>query len=203
MRTGAPASGWGLCARKTLRKPTGCRLPPGKARADVPCLRAERRRSERGMVSRADHCRQVVFVEQAHAVSATQGCFAPDIAPVPRLSNCRHRLCAASDLSTRRTEALMKRRLRMVCELVALLAMSSAAYAQTAADPATRIAIPVTVDNFVRAESDTYVAALARQGGLGKLLHRREPASIDDQTVIRLNRDTLYSSGVFDSTQVP
>lgn len=92
----------------------------------------------------------------------------------------------------------MKRRLRMACELVALLAMSSAAYAQTAADPATRIAIPVTVDNFVRAESDTYVAALAKQGGLGKLLHRREPASIDDQTVIRLNRDTLYSSGVFD-----
>jgi hypothetical protein len=92
----------------------------------------------------------------------------------------------------------MKRGLRMACELAALLAMSSAAYSQTAADPAARIAVPVTVDNFVRAESDTYVAALAKQGGLGKLLHRREPASIDDQTVIRLNRDTLYSSGVFD-----
>jgi hypothetical protein len=39
---------------------------------------------------------------------------------------------------------------------------------------------------------------LAKQGGLGKFLHRREPASIDQQTVIRLNRDTLYSSGVFD-----
>ena len=35
-------------------------------------------------------------------------------------------------------------------------------------------------------------------GGLAKLLHRREPASIDNQTVIRLNRDTLYSSAVFD-----
>lgn len=58
---------------------------------------------------------------------------------------------------------------------------------------------PVTVDNFVRAESDLYVAALAKQsGGLGKLLHRREPASIDHQTVIRLNRDTFYSSAVFD-----
>jgi len=58
--------------------------------------------------------------------------------------------------------------------------------------------IPVTVDNFVRAESDTYAANLAKEGGLGKLNHRREPASIDKQTVIRLNRDTLYTSGVFD-----
>ncbi|WP_315127820.1 DUF1254 domain-containing protein [Comamonas antarctica] len=54
------------------------------------------------------------------------------------------------------------------------------------------------MDNFIRAESDTYLAALAKQGGLGKLLHRREPASIDHQTVIRLNRDTFYTSGVFD-----
>jgi hypothetical protein len=35
-------------------------------------------------------------------------------------------------------------------------------------------------------------------GGIGKLNHRREPARIDNQTVIRLNRDTLYSSALFD-----
>jgi len=58
--------------------------------------------------------------------------------------------------------------------------------------------IPVAVDNFVRAESDMYVVALAKQGGVGKFLHRRQPASIEHQTVIRLNRDTFYSSGVFD-----
>ena len=59
--------------------------------------------------------------------------------------------------------------------------------------------LPVTVDNFVRAESDTYIGNLAKQsGGLAKFQHRREPASIDDQTVIRLNRDTLYSSALFD-----
>ena len=54
--------------------------------------------------------------------------------------------------------------------------------------------VPVTVDNFIRAESDTYIRQF-RQGErrLAKLLHRREPASIDNQTVIRLNRDTLYS----------
>jgi len=59
--------------------------------------------------------------------------------------------------------------------------------------------LPVTVDNFIRAESDFYMGNLAKQaGGLAKLQHRREPASIDDQTVIRLNRDTLYSSAVYD-----
>ena len=59
--------------------------------------------------------------------------------------------------------------------------------------------IPVTVDNFIRAESDTYITNFAKEsGGLSKLVHRREPASIDKQTVIRLNRDTLYSSAALD-----
>lgn len=57
---------------------------------------------------------------------------------------------------------------------------------------------PVTVDSFARAESGLYIGRLAKDaGGLGKLLHHREPAPIDAQTVIRLNRDTLYSSAVF------
>jgi hypothetical protein len=60
-------------------------------------------------------------------------------------------------------------------------------------------AVPVTVDNFIRAESDTYIGNLVKDsGGLAKLFHHRQPASIDDQTVIRLNRDTLYSFVVFD-----
>lgn len=57
----------------------------------------------------------------------------------------------------------------------------------------------VTPANFVRAESDRYMANLAKEsGGPGKMVHRREPASIENQSVIRLNRDTLYSSAVFD-----
>ncbi|HEV7260649.1 MAG TPA: DUF1254 domain-containing protein [Bosea sp. (in: a-proteobacteria)] len=39
---------------------------------------------------------------------------------------------------------------------------------------------------------------IAKDGGFGKFTHRREPASIDHQLVIRLNRDTLYSSALFD-----
>jgi len=58
---------------------------------------------------------------------------------------------------------------------------------------------PVTVDNFNRAESDLYFSGLIKDsGGIGKFSHRREPANIDHQTVVRLNRDTLYSSALFD-----
>ena len=59
-------------------------------------------------------------------------------------------------------------------------------------------AVPVTADNFVRAESDLYMGNIVKDGAIGKFLHRREPAAIDNQTVIRLNRDTLYSAAVFD-----
>lgn len=79
-----------------------------------------------------------------------------------------------------------------------VMAAAIAALALTCTRTAAAADVPVTVDNFIRAESDTYVVALAKQGGLGKLLSRREPASIEHQTVIRLNRDTLYTSGVFD-----
>ena len=55
---------------------------------------------------------------------------------------------------------------------------------------------PVTVDNFNRAESDLFGGILKEAGALGKFHHSREPANIDHQTVIRLNRDTLIVSPV-------
>jgi hypothetical protein len=59
-------------------------------------------------------------------------------------------------------------------------------------------AIAVTPDNFVRAESDLYFSGVVKDGGFGKFMHRREPTPIAAQTVIRMNRDTLYSAAVFD-----
>lgn len=56
----------------------------------------------------------------------------------------------------------------------------------------------VTVDNFVRAETDQTLARYVKQGAFGKFLHIRQPTPIDKQDVIRMNRDTLYSIGVFD-----
>lgn len=58
--------------------------------------------------------------------------------------------------------------------------------------------IIVTPDNFVRAESDVYMAAQAKDGAFGLFKHTREPAPVDRQLIVRLNRDTIYSSGVFD-----
>lgn len=61
--------------------------------------------------------------------------------------------------------------------------------------------IHVNADNFVRAESDRMLAELQEDaGGINTLSHNRDPASVDHQTVIRMNRDTLYSFAVVDLT---
>jgi hypothetical protein len=59
----------------------------------------------------------------------------------------------------------------------------------------------VTVDNFVRAETDSTFGRYVKQGAFGKFLHIRNPTPIDKQDVIRMNRDTLYSVGVFDLSE--
>src|SRR4051794_24371528 len=56
--------------------------------------------------------------------------------------------------------------------------------------------MPVTVDNFIRAETDTYFAGFVQQGALGQFLHHRD-LPLEDAGV-RPNRDTLYSLAVFD-----
>ncbi|MDZ5662212.1 DUF1254 domain-containing protein [Nocardioides sp. S-58] len=61
--------------------------------------------------------------------------------------------------------------------------------------PATK----VNADNFSRAETHRMMADLQRDAGrVNQFMHNREPAAIDRQTVIRLNRDTLYSFAVVD-----
>jgi len=59
--------------------------------------------------------------------------------------------------------------------------------------------VPVNALNFARAETDTYFArTIQKAGGLGRFHHVRTPTPIDQQGVVRMNRDTLYSSAVFD-----
>jgi len=62
----------------------------------------------------------------------------------------------------------------------------------------TGTAIPVTVDNYIRAESDVYFGLTVKNGTLGKFRHGRELVPLDGQGVIRPNRETLYSGAVFD-----
>jgi hypothetical protein len=60
----------------------------------------------------------------------------------------------------------------------------------------TELPVPVTVENFCRAESDMYFAKFVRDGGLGRFAHHRELPL--ENTGVRPNRDTLYSIAVFD-----
>lgn len=56
----------------------------------------------------------------------------------------------------------------------------------------------VTFLNFARAESDLMFARLSAATGLGEWNHTRGLKGLDDQPVIRQNRDTLYSSAIID-----
>lgn len=64
------------------------------------------------------------------------------------------------------------------------------------------MAIHVNVDNFARAETDRMFHDLQHNaGGINTFVHEREPAAVERQAVIRLNRDTLYSFAVVDLNQ--
>lgn len=90
-------------------------------------------------------------------------------------------------------------------KLVALIIVVTVCVAGVRAetDPSNREAaeaIPVNAINFVRAETDSYLAMMVAQGYYANFTHIREPTPISEQNVIRQNRDTLYSGAVFDLT---
>ncbi len=88
----------------------------------------------------------------------------------------------------------------MVLALIATVLFAGAS-AQTAPSPeATTQHMPVNALNFVRAETDSYMALFVSQGYFAKFNHIRVPTPIAQQDVIRMNRDTLYSGAVFDLT---
>ena len=88
----------------------------------------------------------------------------------------------------------MKTKVTICAFLLVLLAISI-----TQAQPRSGNTVPVTADNFNRAESHSYFRrTMAGAGGIGRMFRRRELEPIDHQIVIRANRDTLYAAGVFD-----
>jgi hypothetical protein len=96
-------------------------------------------------------------------------------------------------------EAVKNLRLQICAGLLLATIFNAAlAQAQPAPQAPTGAAIPVTVDNFIRAETDRTFASNVKQGAFGKFEHLRELAKLTDQRVQRQNRDTLYSVGVFD-----
>lgn len=62
--------------------------------------------------------------------------------------------------------------------------------------------VKVNVDNYVRAESDEQIGRILKlTGEVNKWYHYRAPTPIDKQSVIRMNRDTLYSANIVDISQ--
>ncbi|WP_325435341.1 DUF1254 domain-containing protein [Pseudomonas nitroreducens] len=68
----------------------------------------------------------------------------------------------------------------------------------TAQAPALAAETTVTIDNFTRAESTRFFDLTVKRGGFGKFVHNAALVPIDSQVIVRPNRDTLYSSAVFD-----
>jgi hypothetical protein len=58
--------------------------------------------------------------------------------------------------------------------------------------------VPVTWETFVRAETDRTFNTYFKLGAFGKFFHLRAVTPIDKQDVVRMNRDTRYSIGIFD-----
>lgn len=80
--------------------------------------------------------------------------------------------------------------------MAALLTLTPAG-AQQAAAPG----VPVTSANYIRAETDRNFQNIAQLSGgrVNQLYHFRAPTPVDKQTVVRMNKDTLYSAGVIDT----
>lgn len=67
---------------------------------------------------------------------------------------------------------------------------------------APRDAIEVTRENFIRAESDRYFYSYTQQaGGVNRFFHVRLPTPLDRQGVVRMNKDTLYSAAIVDTSK--
>ncbi|MDA7949288.1 MAG: DUF1214 domain-containing protein [Hyphomicrobiaceae bacterium] len=62
--------------------------------------------------------------------------------------------------------------------------------------------ITVNVDNYARAETDMQIGRMVKlAGGVNRFSHNRGPTPLDQQPVIRMNRDTLYSFAIVDISE--
>jgi len=60
----------------------------------------------------------------------------------------------------------------------------------------------VTPETYIRAESDRQFGVMAKMaGGVNRFYHLRRPTPLDKQNVVRMNRDTLYSMGIVDTSK--
>jgi hypothetical protein len=86
--------------------------------------------------------------------------------------------------------------MKKFCSKFALAVVATLCLGQ-AADAATPV--KVNMENFPRAETDMQIGRMLKVAkGVNKWSHYRVPTPLDGQTVIRMNRDTLYSFAIVD-----
>lgn len=62
--------------------------------------------------------------------------------------------------------------------------------------------IKVTPETYIRAESDrSFMNIETAAGGVNRFFFIRKPTPLDEQTIIRMNRDTLYSGALVDTAK--
>jgi hypothetical protein len=62
--------------------------------------------------------------------------------------------------------------------------------------------IKVMLETYIRAETDRQFGEIVQiAGGINRFCHFRSPTPLDKQNVVRMNRDTLYSMGVVDTSK--
>ena len=72
----------------------------------------------------------------------------------------------------------------------------------TQSGPAKQGLIEVTPENYIRAETDrNFQNVAALSGSVNRFYHFRSPTPLDGQTVVRMNRDTLYSGAIVDTSK--
>src|SRR5260221_4578904 len=81
-----------------------------------------------------------------------------------------------------------------VLAALSLAVINSTLSAQTPASQG----VPVTIDNYNRAQPDVTSAGVVKTGGLGKSRQGRALAPPVQQGIVRPNRDTLYSFAIVD-----
>src|SRR6266403_506063 len=88
----------------------------------------------------------------------------------------------------------MKKSNMKVLAALSLAVINSTLSAQTPASQG----VPVTIDNYNRAQTDVNFAGVVKNGGFGKFRHGRDLAPPAQKGIVRPNRDTLYSFAIVD-----
>ena len=91
--------------------------------------------------------------------------------------------------------------MQILCHLA--LAMAAFGSLLDAADaPASSTNTEVTQKTYCRAETDRTFANISQQaGGVNRFFFHRNVPALDGQTVVRMNKDTLYSGAVIDTSK--